>query len=401
MPRMFIFAVLITGIVSLFMSWSPIGKSIQSETGVVEPGARNVYSYTTMLGRIWEDYKTQFITEEGRTIDPDKDNITTSEGQAYSMLRAVWIDDKETFDRLWGWTGQNLQHETDALFSWLYGETTAGTFGILETQGGASSASDADSDIALALIFASRRWKNSDYNLEAKKILQSMWDREVLVIGNVAYLTANDKETSLDKTDVLINPSYCSPHAYRIFAADDSDHPWQQLVDSCYQVILTQEVGLLPPDWLVIDRHSGILKAPPYPLSVNYGYDAFRLPFKLFLDYRWFGDDRAMSALQRFGILADDWNTEKRLYAVYDRGGQPESFEENMALYAGNLGYFIALEPGLASKILKQKILSNYNADTGTWYRRLSYYEANLVWFAIALYANELHNLASVKPTPP
>src|SRR3989338_1134893 len=108
-----------------------------------------VFSPSSMLQSLWRDYKDEYIEpQSGRTLDTERNNITTSEAQSYTMLRAVWMDDRETFDKSWSFTKNNLQHDEDALFSWLYGERSDGSFGILTDRGGQNAASDADTDIA-------------------------------------------------------------------------------------------------------------------------------------------------------------------------------------------------------------------------------------------------------------
>ncbi|MDP9425180.1 MAG: glycosyl hydrolase family 8, partial [Actinomycetota bacterium] len=55
-----------------------------------------------MLENTWESYKGRFV-EDGRVVDPKSGGATTSEGQAYAMLRAVYMDDEEAFGEIWGW----------------------------------------------------------------------------------------------------------------------------------------------------------------------------------------------------------------------------------------------------------------------------------------------------------
>lgn len=57
------------------------------------------FSSYTLLTSSWEKYKIRFINQDGRVIDYSQNGITTSEGQSYAMLQAVWIDDKETGNR--------------------------------------------------------------------------------------------------------------------------------------------------------------------------------------------------------------------------------------------------------------------------------------------------------------
>src|SRR5690606_13703874 len=106
-----------------------------------------VFSPQRIMSALWADYKSHFLEAESkRTLDPSRNNITTSEGVSYTMLRAVWMGDKETFDTQWQWAKDNLSRQDDALFYWLYGQRSDGTYGVLAEQGGQNSASDADTD---------------------------------------------------------------------------------------------------------------------------------------------------------------------------------------------------------------------------------------------------------------
>ncbi|MGH7228281.1 MAG: glycosyl hydrolase family 8, partial [Nitrospiraceae bacterium] len=125
------------------------------------------------LSALWSFYKQKYIVS-GRVISLDENGITTSEGQGYAMLRAVWSNDRHTFTTVWTWTKRNLQIRPDKLFAWKWkGKVLS-----------ANSATDADTDIALALILASRRFSEPSFEQEALAILDSIWTAEVLHIGS-------------------------------------------------------------------------------------------------------------------------------------------------------------------------------------------------------------------------
>jgi endo-1,4-beta-D-glucanase Y len=81
-----------------------------------------------------------------------------SEAQSYGMLQAYMMDDKRTFRNIWVWTKQNLQREEDKLFSWDF--DLKGSFWTYPAKKAiikdVNSATDADEDIALALLLAGR-----------------------------------------------------------------------------------------------------------------------------------------------------------------------------------------------------------------------------------------------------
>ncbi|MEQ1563836.1 MAG: glycosyl hydrolase family 8, partial [Nitrospiraceae bacterium] len=49
---------------------------------------------------LWSFYKQTYI-QNGRVVSLDEQGITTSEGQGYAMLRAVWSNDRATFNTVW------------------------------------------------------------------------------------------------------------------------------------------------------------------------------------------------------------------------------------------------------------------------------------------------------------
>jgi endo-1,4-beta-D-glucanase Y len=367
-----------------------------------------IFSSTQLLNATWLTYKTEYV-EAGtyRTIDPQRGSITTSEGQSYTMLRAVWLGDKQTFDGAWGWTKTNLYHTNDHLFAWLWGQKPDGTYGVLTAQDGEASASDADTDIALSLIFAYARWQDPAYLDAARGIVGDIWNKEVIEINGTPYLTADDVEKSSASAYAAIDPSYLNPAAYRIFAEVDPTHPWAQLVDSSYH-ILQQSIqspldkghsANLPPDWIEINKQTGALQAMPSTAdTTNFGFDALRVPFRLALDWAWFKDPRDTATLQELSFLGAQWNTNQTLASTYTHDGSVVVAAEAPAMYGGTIGYFMLAAPTLAQSVYEQKLVSLYDPGTEKWEEPLSYYDDNWAWFGIALYNGQLPNLAANLP---
>jgi endoglucanase len=362
-----------------------------------------IFSARNELQSIWEQYKKEYIEPETfRVLDKQKDNITTSEGQSYAMYRAVWLDDKETFDNVWKWTKDNLQRDDNKLFAWLFGELPDGSYGILTDQGGNNTATDADVDIALALIFASGRWNEQEYLGDALVIIRSIWENEVVYVNDVPYLVANNIEKDAP-TNMVVNPSYLFPSAYRVFAKLDPEHPWMDVVDSSYDILdksmtakLDKQVSAnIPPDWVFINKQTGTLTAPnTNNLTTNTSFDALRVPWRLALDWNWYKEPRAEALLKKMSFFTSEWRDKSLLYTSYEHDGTPFVKNQSAAFYGGTLGYFIVADPDNAKLIYENKLQILYNPDSNTWKIELGYYDDNWAWFGIALYNNLLPNLA-------
>lgn len=362
-----------------------------------------VFAPQTMLGSLWGKYKLTILEPKTlRALDASRDNITTSEGQSYTMLRAVWMDDKATFDTAWKWTKDNLRRDDNLLFSWLFGRRPDGSYGVLSERGGANSASDADTDIALALIFAHARWGDQAYLNEARALLADIWKHEVVHIKGIPYLAANNVEK--DSPDrIIVNPSYLSPYAYRIFATVDKARPWGLLVDSSY-VLLEKSAALgldtkksvgLPPDWIAINRTTGaVTAAPGTTLKTDYGFDAIRTPWRLALDWQWNEEERAHKLLGSMGFLAREYRTKGMLASTYSHDGKVVLASESPAVYGGSIGALMVTDPDLAKEMYLSKLQVLYTPDTSSWKNPLSYYDDNWAWFGMALYHGMLRDLS-------
>lgn len=359
-----------------------------------------VFSPQSLLISSWENYKEKFINEDGRVIDPSQSDITTSEGQSYALLRAVWIDDKQTFDKVWQFTKDNLKQPNDNSFGWRWGKREDGSFGFI-AGGGENNATDADSDIALALILASRRWNGEKYLEEVKPILNDLWELNTEIAAGKRYLVAGN--WAKNNQELVLNPSYFAPYAWRIFGKIDKEHDWESLIDPAYELLMQlgkepldkpKAIGL-PPDWVAVNRQTGkITSANLENLTTNYSFDALRIPWRIALDYQWNGDKQALNYLTSLNFLEQSYALQNKLVSSYSHDGQVLSQTENPAMYSSALGYFLKVKPELAQKIYQEKIIKLYSNAQDSFNEDLPYYEQNWLWFGTALYHNFLSDFS-------
>lgn len=362
-----------------------------------------IFSPRNELQSIWEQYKIDYLEPgSNRVLDKQKENITTSEGESYAMLRAVWLDDKDTFDKSLQWSKDNIQRP-DHLFSWLFGKRPDGKYGVLTNQGGQNTATDADTDIALALVFASARWNQESYLGDAHVLIDAIWNNEIAMINGKPYIVANNLEKSAPQT-MVINPSYLAPYAYRIFAIVDPQHPWMQVVDTSYDILNKSVASPLdkttsaniPPDWIFINKTTGAILPPKgNNLSSNTSFDALRVPWRLYLDYSWYKEPRAEALLKKMSFYTSEWQDKALLYTTYEHDGTPLVKNQSAAFYGGTLPYFMVADPDNAKLIYENKLQILFNPDSNAWKIPLGYYDDNWAWFGIALYNNMLPNLAA------
>lgn len=356
-------------------------------------------SATTILQKTWTDYTARFI-ENGRVIDRGANGRTTSEGQSYALLRAVYVNDRQTFDQVWAWTKANMQ-QPSGLLGWLYGTKPDGTVGLLD----AGAATDGDQDTALALLFASKRWVEPRYQNEARTILNGLWEQGTTTVAGKRILVAGPWARGDAQNDPVVNPSYFAPYAYRIFAEADPVRNWLQLVDSTYDVLgriradarFGGQAGFAP-NWVALDAATGALRpATNFGSYANeYSYDALRLPWRVALDWLWFNDPRARAALQGLDGVQQAYVRDGRLAAAYKTDGTPAANYESLAMYAGALGStMFSNDRTVPYQMYAEKLLSTYRETPqgAYWGDPNNYYDQNWAWFATGLVNGKLGNL--------
>jgi endoglucanase len=340
-----------------------------------------------ILKESWNAYVQRFVQADGRVIDYSASDISTSEGQAYAMLRAVWIGDRASFDKTFSWARNNLNSgvRSDNLWAWKWGKDPRGNWGVLDK----AFASDADQDAALALILASRVWKDDKYADHARLILKDLWTLGTIAAGGRRYLLAGD--TSCKREICRINPSYYAPYAYRIFAGFDGNADWNMLVDSSYELLNSVSRladTRLPADWVELNVNTGEIARASQKDSA-FSYDAFRVFWRIELDRELFRESRAERYLRdSLEWIAPVWERSKKLPAVISpTGGGLVEYE--------SLEMLSALMCAARSEAMHEKVAAAYSK--GFWADKNSYYLQNWAWFGTALYSGFLGPLELVK----
>jgi endo-1,4-beta-D-glucanase Y len=202
-----------------------------------------------------------------RVQDPMTSNQTSSEAMGYGMLIAVYMSDKKTFDSFWTYV---QAHMSNGLMSWQVGSdgTSSGTQ--------VSSATDADQDMAWALIMADKQWPGGSYLSAAKSILTNIKSQEVassneLKDGNFA----NAPSTYID---------YAAPDYYKVFASVSGDTGWNAVYTAEYAKLIGAQ-----------DPTSGLI--PDQVGGSTFGFDACRAPWRVGMDYCWSGSASAKTFL--------------------------------------------------------------------------------------------------------
>jgi len=337
----------------------------------------------SVLRGAWATYVDRFVSADGRTIDAEAGGITTSEGQAYGMVRAAWADDPATFARLRTWTTNNLQGgDAAALPAWKWGRRDDGAWGVLDP----NPASDADQLLAYALLLGADRWEMPALREDAVRLLARLWEQEVGTAGPYRVLLPGP--WAVDGQTVRLNPSYFLPFAWRAFAVADPAHPWASLIDDGYTVLArTSGPAGLPPDWVWLDAATGdTLPVPAAEAALgNFGFEAFRVVWTLAAEVRWYGEPRARALLEGMDILPRSWRGSGRVPAILSTAGDPQVDWSYPGMYGALLPAWEEVSRRDARALYRTRLAPRHAG--GAWGRPTDYYAQNWIWFGLALWS--------------
>ncbi len=294
----------------------------------------------------YQQWKTDTVTSSGangflRVQRPNEPGLapdsTVSEGIGYGMLLAAYMNDQSLFDNLWEYE----QHWVDksGLMNWYIAADGSGL-----GPNGSGAATDADEDMAFALVMADHQWGgqgalDTPYAQVAVQQIQDIWKAEI-------------QDGKLPRPGEwggwnTVNVSYFAPAYYRVFAVLDPGDAWGTVVDTVYDTIAyavnpangNAENGLVPA-WC--DDSHGSPCTPEdmnIPNDVGYQYDSCRTPFRIGLDWCWNGEPRAQAyvALTSAFFSAIGAQNIADTYAI-DGAAQPQHPGGHSAAFVGPAG---------------------------------------------------------------
>jgi endo-1,4-beta-D-glucanase Y len=331
----------------------------------------------------WDRYAARFITHDGRVVDPDRDSMTTSEGQAYAMFFALVANDRPTFETLRSWTEDNLSYGdlNTSLPSWSWGRDEAGGWRVLDP----NSASDADLWMAYSLLQAGTLWKEPQYSHTGQALLGQIARQEVAVlpgIGPVLLPGKNGFHPAADRW--MLNPSYLPLPI--LLGVDHSNPagPWKKISEALPSWLAAASPRGYAMDWVeYVDGHGFTAWTGPGNTSsqARGSYDAIRV-------YLWAGvAPKAMpgqeKTIRTFAAMC-------RLLRMNPVPPESIAADGTVSDTPGPAGFSAALYPLLRSSgetltadEQLRRVTLKFNHHTGLLGTPAHYYDQNLALFAL------------------
>lgn len=372
-------------------------------------------NWDTALNRSWEGYKARYIfcgancgDNLGLVFDPSQGYTAVSEGIGYGLLMAVLMNDQPTFDTIYNAANRILWDQENGLYHWR-----ADNSGTVIGDG---SATDADQDIALALIFAQERvlageWTahtHPPYDERANLLIDLIYEKEIY---DGQFIKPGDQWEVDGQT--ITNLSYFSPAWYRIYDVFQGTDRWTPVIDQGYETLYATEgadLGLTP-DWSQADG------APAFDYCDAYGrtretcryemyYDAIRVPWRIATDCLWFDEPRACEWATRgtdflLNIVGSGNPRQAASGAVmFDMTGNPIVPQQDSAMIGMWLAGVTASGNNALMQALSNRLWASYtvflNSDGfwgNYWEEQNYYFNQTLAWFGAAVAGNAFINL--------
>ncbi len=255
----------------------PFPQSVTYRNGIMPTTITSADAQTAY--QTWKTNQLETCTDGSVRVKFDDPTQTVSEGIGYGMLLTAYYGDKTAFDGLW----QYYQVHTNA-----NGLMDFKIQGCTSTRLGQNGATDADLDVAFALVVAHKQW--GSYQTAAVSLINKVKTYETTVLSGLYILKPGDAFGGATCT----NASYFSPAYYRTFAKMVPTDAvfWQNMARDAYVQISANAnptTGLVS-DWQRADNGTpgdAGCGASFAAQGKRYLYDACRTPWRLGIDYLW------------------------------------------------------------------------------------------------------------------
>lgn len=362
------------------------------------------YPYTSNISDIWncagqtassillnqfEAYLKSYYEENGSQarIKFDEDQYTVSEGIGYGMILCVYFSSntksyQSQFDKLWAYY---KAHSNNGVMDWKI-QGFGGTVG----SGGAT---DAEEDVAFALVMAYHQFGNAQYLNDAKTLIAKMRTSE---------FASDGRHKVGNQWDPYLNPSYVSPAAYEIFKEVDDASFWSKAISTNYNIVLgnrNSSTGI-PSGW-------ANMGSPYSPITGNngynfagYDYDAVRAPWRWAWSYAWYGHSQAKDLSEKLAA----WVSTKNFGQLYINMKTDGTANMNAEPCKSNGCKANGSSIGSLSSVLivdkkyHDLLNTNYSALMS---QQPGYFHSNLRLLTGLLMSGNMQNLAKATPVTP
>lgn len=317
-------------------------------------------SAKTYTDEFYNEWRKNYVSDASfgmsRVVDTESNNCTVSEGIGYGMLFSAAMDDKFTFKKLWKYSQKYL--DQNGLMNW---KIDANGYII-----GKGSATDADEDIAYALMYAGKKWGSDSYTNDALKMLKAIRKCE---IGYDYLLLPGDSWGDSRP----FNPSYVAPLYYKEFATFDTEKKgyWNSVLNKNMHVVadrMNSDTGFLP-DWI---RQDGRVEKKDDII----GYESVRVSIRQIPYYKKTKDSDSEKVLEKQNKFLSAVGADKLTAAYSTSGHKTQEYINSTYLASYTASSFIHpfsdFSKAAFTKLIDAQDTSYYGSSLKMWVLLLS-----------------------------
>jgi endo-1,4-beta-D-glucanase Y len=344
------------------------------------------------LRQSWADWKAGHITTSNagpaprqRVMGGTSISETVSEGQAYGMLFASLFDEQSLFDGLWLFAADHLN--SNGLMHWKIG-------GYRQVSG-TGAATDADVDMAIALVNACMKvrqgtWtvsaNNLDYCALAHTMIGKIWQTEVDHPGpgpsgglnnNAGYelIPGDSWNLRSEYPEGITNLSYFAPGYFRVFAAFTGNTGWNSVIERGYEIVDAAQskpgnCSKLVSNWNQYDGDPQVVSWQGNT-SNYFGWDGARFAWRVAVDRHWYNSAESRETMNEIGGFFGSVGA-SNIMAEYQLNGQPvQNYKSTFFVANGASAIWAAPSPsavncGQATASIKSSKQDAYNQTVNT-----------------------------------
>lgn len=358
-------------------------------------GHTATYVDPSVIQSHFDDWKGAWYKDMGdgtaRVISPnDSAEMTVSEGIAYGMLIMVYMsstqaDHQSEFDKLYAFWNKYAKSGNESGMNWH-----------INTQNGKAddgSATDADLDVALALIMAAKQWGNDQYMTKAKKLIDWIKSHDMESDGRVK---------AGSNWNPGLNSSYVFPAAFQLFYDVTNDSFWKTAITTNLDHMSKCQnatTGLMP-DWCSWSDHKATNAGQVSGGSSGFYDDATRTPWRLAWGYYWYGIKEAKAINDKIVPWLDKstFSNANLIWPGYSLTGTSPYNMFVTSTYAGGLGLAMASadDPGHYLETVYDVLANTVGKKTPTTAKGEAYYPATLNILYMLTMSGNLPNFNSM-----
>lgn len=331
-------------------------------------------------------YGARFIDAQGRVFDPQGDQHTTSEGEAYALFFSLVANHRATFDRVLNWSQRNLASDdlTTHLPAWLWGKDKDGQWKTLDP----NSASDADVWMAYTLIEAGRLWEFPAYAQLGRAMLALIAKNEVVDLPGFGPMLLPGPTGFQHGNNWTLNPSYLPEFVFERLGVDDPSGPWLLIAGKIPALLEQSARHGYAMDWVEYVPGDGFYPQAEQRPDSNKATDGPGGSYDAIRVYLWAGlmdhhDPTRARILNAVPAMADYLAHHDAPPEKVGDDGIPVAQEGPVGFSAAVLPYLRAFPDSSASSARQLvRLVKERDQSSGLYGHDLAYYDQNLTLFS-------------------